>query len=126
MTTQTQVTFTSNESSDDSEGTTEIEQTIDNILSRIHRPAATQRKIGGEEKKTYDRLMAKIKRDQKIIAQLELENKSLKEEIARCETKIRSYPRMKSKYDQLSDSLAKSTEAYSISRVTSPRKMPFT
>lgn len=140
MTSKTQVTFTSNDSSpgglsfskmsvSSSEDTTEIEQTIDNLLSKIRHQPEVQPKRMTEEKRIklkYDRLSAKIERDKATIAQLEYENRQLKAEVARCEAKIRSYPRMKSKYDKLSETLSKSAEAYSYSRQSSTRRKQFT
>lgn len=138
MTSKTQVTFTSNDSSPEgfsfskasmssSEDTTEIEQTIDNLLSKIRQPDAQPKRMTEEKriKMKYDRLSAKIERDKAIIAQLEYENKQLKAEVARCEAKIRSYPRMKSKYDKLSETLSKSAEAYSVSKRPPSRKKQF-
>lgn len=137
MASKTQVTFTSNDSSpgdlslskasiSSSEDTTEIEQTIDNLLSKIRQPTIQKKKMTEEKrnKMKYDRLLAKIKRDQAIIAQLVIENRALKDEVSRCETKIRSYPRMKSKYDKLSESLSKSAEAYSTTKSQSSRRRP--
>lgn len=139
MTSKTQVTFTSNDSSpsglstskgsiSSSEDTTEIEQTIDNLISKIRQPAFQPKKMSEEKrnKMKYDRLLSKIKRDQAIIAQLEIENRALKDEVSRCEAKIRSYPRMKSKYDKLSESLSRSAEVYSSTKSLSSRRRPFT
>ena len=132
MRTRTQVMINSNDTLSNSsyDDPTEFEQSIDALLSRIHQQQQQpiQSKAISEEKRNkrkYDALLAKIKKDKITIEQLQNENRRLKEEIARCQAKIKSYPKMMKKYEQLSDSLSKSAEAYSMIMSLSPRKRQF-
>jgi cell division septum initiation protein DivIVA len=66
--------------------------------------------------KRFDELCAKIDADRHTIALLSEENAALKAEIERCEAKIAEYPKIKRKYDRLSQSLSQIAEARTHSR----------
>lgn len=73
--------------------------------------ATSQRRIRrNEDRARYDYLINKIAREEKIIEELEEENRLLKSEIERCELKIKNYPMIKKRYDKLSSSVVKAHE----------------
>jgi predicted RNase H-like nuclease (RuvC/YqgF family) len=100
---------------------TETESWIENDYSRIRdrKPRSPPVAVDRDAKR-FDELCAKIEEQRRAIALLGAENSALKAEVARCEEKIASYPRMKRKYDRLSASLSQIAEARSQAR----RKQP--
>jgi predicted RNase H-like nuclease (RuvC/YqgF family) len=100
---------------------TETDSWIENDYSRIR--AAKPRSpptAADKDARRFEELCAKIEEQRRTIALLSAENSALKSEIARCEAKIASYPRMKRKYDRLSASLSQIAEA----RTHTRRKPP--
>jgi hypothetical protein len=100
---------------------TETESWIENDYSGIRIPhRRSPSKAVDPDVKRFDELCTKIEDDKRTIALLSAENAALKAEIARCQEKIANYPKMKEKYDRLSQSLSQIAEA----RSHSLRKRP--
>ena len=53
----------------------------------------------------YDNLLLKVRRKEKMIQKLEEENAILLAQIQICESKIKTYPKIKKRYDKLTKSL---------------------
>jgi hypothetical protein len=101
---------------------TETESLIENDYSGIR---LTQRrslpKPIDPDVKRFNDLCGKIEEERRLIAVLSAENATLKAEIARCQEKIANYPKMKRKYDLLSQSLSQIAESRTHTRTSPPK-----
>lgn len=58
-----------------------------------------------KDKNSYEELLAKIERDERTVRMLEKENAILKAQIQACESKIKAYPKVKKRYDELTGNI---------------------